>query len=136
MTQDEFRWQAFFQRTREPLFVLSRQRRLLFVNRAWENVTGVPAAEARGQRVSQRRKSAGLDLWEALAHALAPPVEVFEGQCSRVRRQAPPTLPHARGEGREVGRWWDVEFFPLESEKGLLGVLGKIRVVAAAEPVR
>ena len=41
-----FRWQAFFQRCRDPLFVLGRHRRPVFVNQAWEALTGLPAAEA------------------------------------------------------------------------------------------
>ena len=40
------RWQAFFQRCDEPLFFLNRRRRVLFVNRAWEALTGLSAAEA------------------------------------------------------------------------------------------
>src|SRR5947209_4972402 len=112
MTQDEFRWQALFQRTREPLFLLNRQRRILFVNRAWEELTGLPAAEARGRRVGHRRKPATLPLGEALAHALAPPAEVLQGQPGKARRLAP---------GAAGRRWWDVEFFPLRGDAGLLG---------------
>ena len=41
-----FRWQAFFGRTADPVFVLDRRRRLLFVNAAWESLTGVPAGDA------------------------------------------------------------------------------------------
>ena len=44
----EVRWQAFFQRACEALFLLSRRRRILFVNAAWEKLTGLSAAQARG----------------------------------------------------------------------------------------
>ena len=54
----EFRWQALFQQAREPVFVLNRRRRILFVNHAWENLTRVSAAEARGL-VCPRRPPSG-----------------------------------------------------------------------------
>src|SRR5437588_107352 len=44
MTTDNVRWQGLFHRSAEPLFLLNRQRRLLGVNRAWEEWTGHPAA--------------------------------------------------------------------------------------------
>jgi PAS domain S-box-containing protein len=128
MTQDEFRWQALFQRAREPLFLLNRQRRILFVNRAWEELTGVSAAEARGRRVGHRRKPATLPLDEALAHALTPPLEVLQGRPARARRLAPG--------GARLG-WWDVEFFPLRGDDGLLAIVGKVHAVTAdADPAR
>ena len=52
---DDFRWQAFFQHAAQPIFLLNRRRRILFVNRAWEkSCTGIPLAEARG-RICRRR---------------------------------------------------------------------------------
>jgi DNA-binding NtrC family response regulator len=125
MTQDEFRWQALFQRTPEPLFLLNRQRRILFVNRAWEELTGVSAAQARGLSCA-RRKPARPAALESLAHALHPPMEVLHGTPGRARRLVPGV-----SSGR---RWWDVEFFPLQDQDGLLAVLGKVRPVAAETP--
>jgi transcriptional regulator with PAS, ATPase and Fis domain len=114
----DFRWPTFFQHAREPVFLLGRHRRLRFVNRAWEQLTGLNAAQARGL-ACRRRKAAAGDSWEeVLAHALCPPPEVLEGAPSRARRLVP------GGEGGP--RWWDVEFFPLHDDQGLLGVLGKI----------
>src|SRR5690348_1135956 len=106
----DFRWRAFFQRTREPLFVLNRRGRLLFVNRAWEALTGVPAAQARGLACT-RRKPAESGPWEELLqHLLCPPPEVHHGRSARTRRLVPGADP-----GR---RWWDVEFFPLADARG------------------
>lgn len=115
-----FRWQVFFQRAQEPLFLLNRQRRLLFVNRAWEDLTGQLAVQVRG-RLCKRRAHAEPGSWEALARALAPPPEVLSGKPARVRRLVARTDPG--------NRWWDIDFFPLRDAAGLLGVLGKITVM-------
>src|SRR5438876_1828027 len=58
-----FRWQALFQQSSEPLFLLSRRRRILFVNHAWEALTGLPAAQARGL-VCRVRTTAEPGAWE------------------------------------------------------------------------
>jgi PAS domain S-box-containing protein len=120
MSSDEFRWQSLFQRAGEPLFLLNRQRRLLFVNAAWEALTGLAGDEARG-RTCRRHRHAEPGSWEALANALYPPEEVLDGQPERARRLLP---------GAEAGRrWCDVDYFPLRDANGLLGILGKITVV-------
>jgi PAS domain S-box-containing protein len=119
----EFRWQAFFQRAQEPLFLLNRQRRLLFVNRAWEELTGVPAEEARGVACT-RRQSAEPGRWSALARALSPPRQVLQGQGAAVRRAI------SKPQGRQ---WWDIDFFPLQDADGLLLVIGKIKLVAVED---
>jgi transcriptional regulator with PAS, ATPase and Fis domain len=122
---DSFRWQAFFQRAGEPLFLLSRRRRLLFVNRAWEELTGLPAAQARGL-VCRPRQAAEAGLGEeVLVRALAPPPEVLQGRFGRARR-----LVSRAGAAR---RWWDIEFLPLSDHDGLLGILGRITRVAEVE---
>src|SRR5713226_118060 len=77
--KSEFRWQAFFQRTGEPLFLLNRQRRILFVNRAWEKLTGIPAAQVRGLACT-RRQSSETGPWANLARVLCPPRQVQQGQ--------------------------------------------------------
>ena len=41
-----FRWTALLQRAAEAVFVLDRRRRLLFVNAAWERLTGTSAEQA------------------------------------------------------------------------------------------
>jgi PAS domain S-box-containing protein len=127
---ERFRWQALFQRCDEPLFVLNRRRRILFVNRAWEKLTGLPAGEARAL-LCRNPDPATLHstLAEMIAHALTPPPEVMRGDSARVRRLLP---------GREAERrWWDVEFTPLRDAGEVFAVLGRIVVAvgdAAAAP--
>jgi len=118
---DEFRWQGFFQRCSEPVFLLNGRRSFLFVNRAWEELTGVALADVRGQ-ICRRRREPQPDSLEVLQNALAPPPEALAGKPTRVRRFLP---------GGAAGpRWWDVTFFPLRGTHGLLGLLGRITAVA------
>jgi DNA-binding NtrC family response regulator len=114
----DFRWQALFQRSRDAVFVLNRRRRLLFVNHAWEDLTSVPATEARGL-VCKRRTCTPQDSWDVIIRAIcAPPPEVLRGQASRSRRLIP-ALPNG-------AQWWDIEFLPLHDAQGLLAIVGKI----------
>src|SRR5438876_6352585 len=111
----ELRWQSFLRQAREPLFLLNRQRRLLFANPAWEACTGLTLAAVRGQPCRARRDRTR-DPQEATLAALAPPAEALEGQTCRARRRAP-------GAGTS---WWQLDFFPFHGPDGLLGILGKI----------
>lgn len=121
----EFRWQALFQRSRDALFVLNRQCRLLFVNAAWEALVGLPLSEVRG-RVCRRQRPVGVEVGDPekrerkiLAHALTPPPEVLAGRAARTRR----LLPGAPLERR----WWEVEFLPFLGPAGdLLAILGRV----------
>ena len=125
----QFRWQAFFTRCAEPVFVLDRRRRLLFVNPAWEALTGMAAAQAHVLVCRRPRPPAADDsLEDILAHALTPPSEVLQGVGGRVRR----LLPDRAAERR----WWDVEFLPLRQEGAQGGylIVGRIRPVSAVEP--
>src|SRR4051812_1557939 len=120
MSDEDFRWRAFFQRSTDPLFVLNRQCYLLFVNAAWEKVTGIGRAPARRLYCHRPQPARPNQSWKAiLAHVLTPPPEVLEGTPGRHRRLVP---------GRE-GRppcWWDVDFLPLLDEQGFRGVIGRI----------
>jgi DNA-binding NtrC family response regulator len=124
MPMAEFRWQALFQHVCEPLFVLDRKRRLVFVNRAWEELTGVSAAEAR-RWVCASRAPAQPEGDNALSRALGPPAEVLQGRPGRVRRRV-------AGLAAGAPSWWDVEFFPLRGADGLVGIVGKIAGAPAA----
>jgi len=116
---ERFRWQALFQRVDEPLFVLNRRRVILFVNQAWQALTGLSAVEARQVACRRRRPVTVADSTnEILSHLLCPPVEVLAGESSRVRRLLP-------GRGTSP-RWWDIDFFPLCHEAHVLGILGRI----------
>lgn len=125
-----FRWQAFFQRCAEPVFVLDRRRRLLFVNRAWEALTGI--AKDQAHLLSCRKPLPVSDkspAEEILAHALTPPREVLRGQTAWVRRRLPG--PAARG------CWWEIDFFPLRQigpQAGYL-IVGRIHAVPPVEPL-
>ncbi|HEV2946316.1 MAG TPA: sigma 54-interacting transcriptional regulator [Gemmataceae bacterium] len=120
--RSEFRWQAFFQRASEPLFLLSRQRRILFVNRAWEELTGVSAAEARGVACTRRHRTESDSSW---SRALYPPREVLHGKTASVRRVI-------IGPGSSRG-YWDIDFFPLQDADGPLLVVGKIKPLSEAD---
>ena len=131
----EFRWQAFFQHCAEPLFVLDRRGRLLFVNHAWETLTGMAKEEAHVLVCRRPRPvSANDSAEEILAHALTPPPEVRRGNGGRVRRLLP--RPNRRDAG-PTG-WWEVEFLPLlqEGEQGGYLMVGRIRPVHAVERIR
>jgi transcriptional regulator with PAS, ATPase and Fis domain len=120
----DFRWQALFQRAAQPLFLLNRQRRLLFVNQAWEKLTGLPVGQVRGLACTQRRL-ADAETRQSLARALCPPQEVLEGKFAKVCRPGP---LHAGGSSSPL---WDIEFFPVREEKRILFILGRITPGAA-----
>ncbi|OAI55203.1 hypothetical protein AYO44_00380 [Planctomycetaceae bacterium SCGC AG-212-F19] len=111
-----YRWQSLFQRTREPVFLLNRRRQIVFVNHAWEELTGIPSAQA--GNLLCKRQPVGADPLAGLAGALAPPPVVRDGQAGRIGR----LLPVKDAAPVRV----EIDFFPLHGIKGLLGVLGKI----------
>jgi PAS domain S-box-containing protein len=119
-TSDAFRWQSYFQRAVQPIFLLNRRRRVLFVNRAWEACTGLTLAEVRGRACRRRSASAAVEMDEAILSACAPPADAMEGRSCAARKRAP------GGAG-----WWQIEFQPLTGAQDLLGILGVIDVLAA-----
>jgi transcriptional regulator with PAS, ATPase and Fis domain len=124
---DRFRWQTFFQRADDPLFLLNRRQRLLFVNRAWEALTGLTASQALGlicRRTEPASPSHSME--EVLAHVLCPPPEVLSGSAVCARRLLP---------GREATRrLWDVDFLPLRAGGHALTILGRIHPLPVEEP--
>jgi transcriptional regulator with PAS, ATPase and Fis domain len=119
---DTFRWQALFQHAREPIFVLDGRRRLLFANRAWEAVTGRSFSDLRGLTCTRRQTVVE---HAALSAALVPPPEVLEGRSARVTRPLPDAVTGPP--------WWEFDFLPLMGEKGLIGILGRIRAGARVD---
>lgn len=118
-----FRWQALFQQSSEPIFVLNSRRRLLFVNRAWESLAGQPLANVRGLACTRRSADRALS---PLARTLCPPPEVMRGQSTRVQRTVP---------GSATGPpWWEVEFLPLSGPDGLIGIVGKVTAAPRQQP--
>jgi PAS domain S-box-containing protein len=118
-TSDTFRWQAFFQHAAQPLFLVNRRRRILFVNRAWETCTGLTLAEMRGRVCRRRSPSAIQEKEEAILSVCAPPIDAIEGRTCQVRRRA-----------QRSGPWWEIQFLPIAGATELLGILGTIRVLA------
>src|SRR5438132_5921151 len=119
-----FRWQTLFHKASEPLFLLNRQRRLLFANRAWETLTGLTLAEVKGQVCRRRPRGILAERVEIILGAMAPPPEVDRGQPAQARRLVPLASVPAR---------WQLAFFPLTGAERLLGILGKITLLARPE---
>ncbi len=120
---EPFRWQRFFQRSRDPVFLINRWRRLLFVNRSWEQLTRRSWADVRG-RYCKRHRNAEAGSIEALLTALAPAAEVRAGQAARVRRLFT---------SNQGPQWWTIDFLPLQGKSAPLGVLGTIHAEAQIE---
>lgn len=121
---DTFRWQALFQKSSDPIFVLNPRRQLIFANLAWETLTGHAFADVRGSTFTRRKT--GEDHAD-LAGALAPPPEVLLGKSARVQR-APPGRPSRPP-------WWQVDFLPLMGDSGLIGLLGRIQAEQSTGPI-
>lgn len=116
-----FRWLALFEHTVEPIFVLNRSRRLVFVNAAFETLTAMPAEQLLGLSCRNHDPaSPASPPDEVLAHALTPPLQVAEGSACQVRRFLP---------GTSTRRWWQIDFLPLSTGGTPSGhfVLGRIQ---------
>jgi transcriptional regulator with PAS, ATPase and Fis domain len=113
-----FRWPSYFQHAAEPLFVLSRRRRLLFANRAWEECTGLSFAAVRGWAC--RRSYGEIGAEREILAVLAPPPEALAGEVCRVRRRLPGAGPI----------WWEISYFPFLGKEGLLAILGRLRALS------
>lgn len=118
----DFRWQALFQRAADAIFVLNRRRRLLFVNHAWEQATGLGAAEARGLQCRQTALPPGSPLDLRVRVLCAPPPEVLTGKAARVRRQ------WARENERPL--WWEIDYLPIEGPASSLAFVGRLKRVS------
>ncbi len=119
------RWQSLLQRVEEAVFVLDRRRRLLFVNRSFEQLADLTADRVRGL-VCRRPQSVKPDdsAEEVLAHLLTPPPEANQGRICQVRR----LFLSRHRTSPAVRQWWDIEFFPLRQsgpQDGYL-ILGRI----------
>jgi len=80
------RWQALFRRSTDPIFVLDRRRRVLFVNplgKAWPRPLSPPPRPCLSPFSAH---GTGRFAEAILEHALTPPPEVLDGQTARVRR--------------------------------------------------
>lgn len=113
-----FRWQSLFQQSSEPLFLLNRRRRVLFVNRAWETLTGLKLTEVKGQICRRRPRGILTERHETILAAMVPPAEVYQGRISQSRRH-PPGADSA----------WRICFVPFRGDGEPLGILGKIEII-------
>jgi transcriptional regulator with PAS, ATPase and Fis domain len=113
------RLDAWLQHAREPVFVLNAECRLVYVNRAWEELTGYAAEAVLGRDCrplgrSQAGEPAGL------GDSFNPPPEALAGQPAGVTT----LIVHAQGERR----WRRLEFWPYHDAQGaLLCLLGLVR---------
>ncbi len=122
--REAFRWQTFFERSSDPLFLLNRHCRLQYVNRAWEQLTGLLLPEVRGLRCRLEQPVGPHDSWQTiLAHVLCPPVEARRGDLEICRR----LFPEQRG---AAPCWWQLTFFPLREAERLLGIVGRVQVLS------
>lgn len=105
-----------WRKAREPVFVLNRFGRILFVNAAWEELTGRAAESVRGLRCRPRAKFDDPALAE-LAQCFRPPRAVFQGQPARSAALI------TRTTGEQFPR--SLEFWPFRDREGVLaGILG------------
>lgn len=130
--EDLFRWQAWFQRSDEPIYLLNRSRRLLFANRAWEKATGLLLKEVRGRPCRRRSRSVLTDKTEAILAALSPTPEAIQGTPCQVRRLLPTIARESR--------WVELAFLPISAGEKLLGTIGLVKVlpqpaVPSAQPM-
>src|SRR5262245_59618284 len=117
------RLDALLRQAREAVFVLDAGRRLVFVNRAWEELTGYPAGEVVGLTCSPHGPTRAGDL-VGLGGSFCPPPEAMAGEPS-----GGPTLV-VRADGERL--WRRVEFWPYHDVRGeLIALLGLVRSTEA-----
>src|SRR4029079_4995992 len=80
-------WPNLFRTASEPVFLLDGRRRLLFANPAWEALTGLSFADARGEACKRVARPETSEPWRLVLAALEPPAEVLEGRSASARRR-------------------------------------------------
>jgi PAS domain S-box-containing protein len=109
---------ALLQQAGEPIFGLDGRRRLFFVNRAWEELTGLAAESVLGRECPPPGADPDGDLAAALS-PFYPPAEASRGHAVG----GPTLIVHASGERR----WRRVEYWPMKDERGrVLGLIGLV----------
>src|SRR5579883_20559 len=108
-----------WQRAREPIFWLDPALKLVWVNRAWEELTGYSAEAVVGLTCQAHAPSRAGDLTD-LAASFHPPPETMAGQPAGGLT----LIFHADGERL----WRRVEFWPFRDQQdALIGLLGTVR---------
>jgi DNA-binding NtrC family response regulator len=111
-----------WQLAREPIFWLDSTLKLVWVNRAWENLTGYPAESVVGLDCQAYGPTGAGDLAD-LAASFHPPPESLAGQPAGTRS----LILRMNGEAT----WYRLEFWPFRDEnESLIGLLGLVRPVA------
>jgi DNA-binding NtrC family response regulator len=120
------RFEALLQQAREPAFWLNPELKIVWVNRAWEELTGHPAAVAVGLVCRAHGPTRDGDL-PGLAGSFFPPPEALAGRPCAVKT----LVVHPSGERR----WRCVEYRPFHHESGgLAALLGLVRPIDDAPP--
>ncbi len=118
------RLDALLSVAREPAFLLGPDRRIVGVNRAFEELVGHPAESVVGLACNPHGPTRAGDL-AGLGGSFCPPPEALAGQPAG----GPTLILHAEGERR----WRRVEFWPLHDAEGaLLGLFGLVRLPDSA----
>lgn len=105
------RLHSLWRKAREPVFFLNKSRRLVYVNPAWEDLTGRSAESILGLSCRPRRKHESEDLAQ-LARCHRPPRSASQGRPSRTRAR----IPHVNGDLLEKS----LEFWPFHEDSGIL----------------
>src|SRR4051794_22388164 len=116
------RLESTWQQAREPLFWLNHDHKLVWVNRAWEELTGHRAESVLGMACHAHGPTRAGDL-AGLAGSFYPPAEAIAGRPAG----GPTLIIHAGGERK----WRRVDYWPLHDEQG--GRLGMLGVVGPAD---
>ncbi len=115
----QFKLNRLLQEAREPTFWLDAELKLVWVNRAWEALTGCPAQSALGLTCQAHAPTRAGDLAD-LVSSFYPPPESLAGKPAG----ASALIFHIAGERI----WRRIEFWPFCDNQGtLIGLLGQIR---------
>jgi DNA-binding NtrC family response regulator len=113
---------AWFEQVREPVFALDARHRMIFVNRAWEELTGLSASDVLGRVCQPPGSSRGDDGTPGpLLDSFAPPPEAL------VDRPAGGPALIVRPDGSRS--WHRLDFWPLRGRDsdGVAVLLGFVR---------
>jgi transcriptional regulator with PAS, ATPase and Fis domain len=116
------RWRSLLQEAAEPVYVLDRNRRLVYLNAAAEAILGMPVTDVLGivcRPSSSTEAPTDLGL---LAASLAPPAQVARGQFLRTPRPLP------------GGHLIDFTFLPLSHGGRFWGTLVYLRPLKTVKP--
>ena len=117
------RLDALVHQAREPVFLLSPERRFMLVNRAWEELTGHSSEAVIGLVCHPHGPTRAGDL-DGLGGSFCPPPEAMAGQPAGSNT----LILHAEGERR----WRRLEFWPFHDAEGSLSaLLGFVRSSSA-----